>query len=171
MLEGTRDELNKFAKAVIKSSRQNLTKKGHKATGALYKSLDYDLNVSKNSFSLEFIMSEYGAFVDLGVKGKKSSRKAPQSPFRFKSKMPPSRPLDKWIKTRGIRGRNAKGQFITNNSLSYLIRRNIRDTGLKASLFFTKPFEAAFKHLPDDLIEQFGLDIDDFIDHTLPKEF
>jgi hypothetical protein len=33
-------------------------------------------------------------------------------------------------------------------------------------MFFTKPFEAAFKRLPDDLIEKFGLDIEDFLKFT-----
>lgn len=28
----------------------------------------------------------------------------------------------------------------------------------KPSLFFTKPFETAFKKLPDELVEKFGLD-------------
>jgi hypothetical protein len=38
--------------------------------------------------------------------------------------------------------------------------------GIKPSLFFTKPFEAAFKRLPDDLIEKFGLDAEKLFMNT-----
>ena len=31
--------------------------------------------------------------------------------------------------------------------------------GIKPSLFFTKPFEAAFKKFPDQLVEKYGLDM------------
>lgn len=167
MLESTREQLNKFAKSVIKNAKQNLTKKGKRASSDLYHSLDYELKTHKNSFSLEFFMLEYGAYVDEGVRGKKSSRKAPKSPFKFKKKMPPLKPIENWLKTKGIKGRDKKGRYITNKSLSFLISRSIRDKGMKPSLFFTKPFETAFKHLPDELIEEFGLDIDDFLEQTL----
>jgi len=38
------------------------------------------------------------------------------------------------------------------------LQKRIFAQGIKPSLFFTKPFEAAFKRLPDELIEKFGLD-------------
>ena len=165
MLDNTEDILRDFAKKVIRNAKRNLRKKN--ASKDLSSSLGYDLNVHKNSFSLEFYMLEYGDYVDQGVRGKKTSRKAPNSPFRFKSKMPPQKPLLKWIKTRGMRGRNAQGRFIKDKSLAFLIQRSIRDTGMKPSLFFTRPFESAFKNLPDDIVEEFGLDIDDFLEQTL----
>ena len=48
-------------------------------------------------------------------------------------------------------------------SMTYLIARSIYNKGLKANLFFTKPFEAGLKRLPDDLIKAFALDIEDAI--------
>ena len=47
--------------------------------------------------------------------------------------------------------------------MSYLISRSIYNKGLKANLFFTKPFEAGLKRLPNDLIKAFDLDIEDAI--------
>lgn len=159
--------LSKFAKGVIKEARTNLTKKGKNASNDLYKSLDFDLNVSKNSFSLEFYMEDYAKFVDRGVSGTKRKY---STPYSYKSKMPPSKVFDKWIKQKGIKGRNAKGQFITNKSLSFLIARSIFHKGMKPSLFFTKPFEAAFKRLPEDLVQNFGLDVEELLNHSL-KDF
>jgi hypothetical protein len=48
-------------------------------------------------------------------------------------------------------------------SMTYLIARSIYNKGLKANLFFTKPFEAGLKRLPDDLSKAFVLDIEDGI--------
>jgi hypothetical protein len=50
--EEVKIELSKFAQAVIKASRQNLTKKGKIFNKTLYNSLDYELRVMKNSFAM-----------------------------------------------------------------------------------------------------------------------
>ena len=43
---------------------------------------------------------------------------------------------------------------------------SIYKKGIKPSLFFTKPFEQAFKKLPEELTEAFGLDIRNFLQYT-----
>ena len=80
--------------------------------------------------------------------------------------MPPSKAFDKWSIRKGIAPRDKKGKFIKRKSLNFLIARSIYNNGIKPSLFFTKPFEAAFKRLPDDLINKFGLDIEKFLTST-----
>ena len=169
--EETQIALSKFARAVIKQSRTNLSRKGKRNTSDLYHSLDYDLNVSKNSFSLQFFMQDYGAFVDEGVRGKKSSRKAPRSPFRFGTgsgkKGGLTKGIEKWVKNKGLQFRDDRGKFLSHKSTAFIITRSIYQTGIKPSLFFTKPFENEFKKLPDELIEKFGLDIDEFLESAL----
>ena len=49
MLSNVKEELNRFAKYVITQSRANLTRQ-KKGGGNLYKSLDSNVKVSKNSF-------------------------------------------------------------------------------------------------------------------------
>jgi hypothetical protein len=71
MYAKTQESLNAFAKYVIQQSRTNLTKQDKNVSSDLYGSLGYDLNVMPNSFSLEFFMADYGAFVDRGSKRKK----------------------------------------------------------------------------------------------------
>jgi len=168
-LKNTRDSLNKFAKYVIQQARTNLSKKKKNASSDLYGSLGYDLKVSPNSFNLEFYMLPYGEFVDQGVKGKTSSYTTSRnSPFFFKSKRPPMQPLMEWAKKRNIRLRDEKGKYKKGNyrTIGFMLQNSIYNKGIKASLFFTKPFENSFKNLPDELIERFGLDIDDFLDFT-----
>lgn len=165
-----KDELNRFAKTVIKSSRANLTRKGKKNTSTLYKSLDYDLNVSENSFSLSFEMEDYGEFVDKGVKGVSSSAKAPRSPYKFGSgkgkKGGLTNGINKWVRQKRIQFRSNKGQFLSYDSTAFIVRRSIWHKGLETTNFFTKPFEDNFKKLPDDLVEAYALEVEDLLNFT-----
>jgi hypothetical protein len=159
-------ELKRFAASVVKESKTSLTKKKKNVSKKLYDSISYDLKVSKNSFSLSFSMADYGKFIDKGVKGRSSSIKAPLSPYKYKNKMPPLKALDKWIVKRGLAVRNKKGQFVSRESLKYAIAKSIQENGIETTNFFTKPFESAFKRLPDDLIKAFGLEVDNLLKFT-----
>ena len=114
-------------------------------------------------------MEEYGVYQDKGVSG---VEKKYNTPFSYKSKMPPIKPLAQWAKSRNIRLRDAEGKFKKGNynTIGYLIARSIYKKGIKPSLFFTKPFEQAFKKLPDELVEKFGLDVEDFLAFTLKQD-
>jgi hypothetical protein len=48
-----------------------------------------------------------------------------------------------------------------------MIARGVYMNGIKPSLFFTKPFEKAFKQLPDTLVEAFGLDAVKLFDESI----
>jgi hypothetical protein len=161
-----RKELNKFGKNVVKFSRSNLTRKKKNVDKKLYNSISYTVTIGPNSFGLYFSMEEYGAFQDRGVSGKK--RKF-DTPFKFKNKMPPREPIFQWVKKRGLRMRDSSGKFTkgSQKSLSFLIQRSIYNKGIKPSLFFTKPFEAAFKSLPDDIVEAYGLDVEKLLKNSL----
>ena len=162
-----RNELDKFGKYVVQQSRSNLTRKGKKDTGDLYKYLGYDLFVSKteSSFSLSFKMSDYGQFIDKGVKGVSSSAKAPKSPYKFGTgtgiKGGLTNGIDRWVSRKRIQFQDRKsGKFMSYKQTAYLIRNSIWNKGIETTNFFTDPFERAFKRLPDDLVESFGLEID-----------
>ena len=166
----TRAALDKFGKGVVKQSRSNLTRKDKNVDRKLYNSIKYEIEVGPNSFSIEIDMEDYGKFQDEGVKGAnpslvKGQQKAPNSRFKFKNKRPPVEPLQKWIKKRGLRFRDAKGKFKKGGSktLAYLISRSIYAQGIKPSRFFTRAFETQFVRLPDEVVEAFNLDLEDLI--------
>ena len=177
MLSNVKDELNRFAKYIISQSRANLTKGKKNSSKELYNSLDSNVEVSKNSFELTFLMEEYGVFQDKGVKGTKSNYvENKDSPFSYKSKggknglkgMPPPKAFDKWIVRKGLKGiRDKKGQFISRKSLQFMIARSVFEKGVKASLFFTKPFEKAFKGLNKDLVEAYKLDVEALMKNSI----
>jgi hypothetical protein len=168
--------LNKYGKYVVQQSRSNLTK-DKKGGGDLYNSISYVIDKSQDDFLLEFLMEDYGDFVDKGVKGKTSTypeTSAALSKFQYGSGTGKKGGLTKalynpetkkgWIKKKKFQWRDKKtGRFLSYESMSYLIARSIYNKGLKANLFFTKPFEAGLKRLPNDLSKAFVLDIEDGI--------
>ena len=155
--------LERFRNHVISISKRNLTNKNKNVSKKLYNSIRGDVKAMPNSFSLQFYMEDYGAYQDLGVKGKSSSSKAPQSPFKFGSGTGKEGGLRKgifdWVKKRRFQFKDRKsGRFLSYESTAFLITRGIYNKGMKPSMFFTKPFEAAYKNLPDELVQSFALD-------------
>jgi len=164
-LKETNKALNNFAKYVIQQSRTNLTKGKKNVTSDLYGSLGYDLKTHPNSFSLEFYMLDYGEFQDKGVSGTKRKY---NTIYEYTNKRPPAEVFSKWAKAKGIRLRDEKGRFKKGSykTLGFILANSVFEKGIKPSLFFTKPFEKAFDRLPDELIERFALDLDQFLDTT-----
>ncbi len=160
----TRKALELFKGVVLNQSRAILSKKGKNVSSKLFKSLDGDVKVSKNSLSLSFVMEDYGIFQDKGVSG---TKKKYNTPYSYTTKRPPAKSLEDWISKRGFQFRDKKGKFMSYKSMSYIISNSIFEKGIKPSLFFTKPFEKAFKNLPNELVEAYGLDVEDFLAFTL----
>ena len=170
----TKKALERFGKHVVSRARANLTRGKKNVSKELYDSIEYDLKIHPNSFSLSIIMEEYGMYQDAGVRGanpssvKNGRQKAPLSKFTFKNKKPPLKPLIEWAKFRGIRLRDKKGRFAKGNykTIGFILQNRIYAQGMKPSMFFTKPFAAAFKNLPDEVVEAFALDLTEFIKFT-----
>ena len=155
--------LERFRDHVVAQAKRNLTNKDKNVSKKLYNSISGEVKVFPNSIGMYFDMEEYGAYQDQGIKGKNSASKAPQSPFRFGSgtgkKGGLTAAMEKWVKNRRIQFKDRKnGKFMSYQSTAWLITRSIYSKGIKPSLFFTKPFEAAYKNLPDVLIEKYGLE-------------
>lgn len=166
--------LNDFGKDVVKQSRTRLSKAKKNDSKSLYNSLSYDLNVSKNSFSLSFNMEDYGTFIDKGVKGVSSSAKAPNSPYKFGTgtgkKGGLTNGIDKWVTRKRIQFKDRKsGKFMSYKSTAFLIRNSIWNKGLETTNFFSKSFDIAFNKLPDTIIEKFALDVDSLLNFTTKK--
>lgn len=156
--------LDRFRDAVISQSKRNLTRLQKNSSKKLYNSIKGKVKAYPNSFHMEFSMEDYGFYQDKGVSGK---NKKYNTPFSYKSKMPPSKAFDKWIVRKGIAPRGADGKFLKRKSLSFLIARSVYRNGIKPTMFFTKPFEAAYKNLPDDMVERFGLEVEELFNQMV----
>jgi hypothetical protein len=170
------DVLNDFGRDVTAGARANLKRKDKNASGELSKSLDYDLIVHKQSFSLDFEWEDYGKFIDEGVHGvggtkadgsKWKKKRVFGSSFRYKSKRPPHIAFNGWTIRRGIAPRSKGGQFQKRKGLLFAIANSVYHTGLETTHFFTSAFDKEFKKLPDEVIKAYDLDLDNFLKQTL----
>jgi hypothetical protein len=91
------------------------------SSGTLARSVQVVTKQSKDVTTLQILMEEYGQWV--------------QSGRRPGKKYVPIGSLMKWIKERGLKGRNKKGKFITDKSFAFAISRNIKKFGIRPSNF------------------------------------
>jgi hypothetical protein len=163
--------LNKWGASVVSDMVSFLGTIGKTNTGALAESLRAEARKDGENIVLEFFGNNYSEFVRQGVKGSVSSRKAPNSPFRFGSgtgeKGGLRRSIDKWVITKGISGiRDERGRFIKRKSLVFLISRKIYRFGIKPTNFVF-PF---FKR-QDELVELIGKEFADIVLNELRSAF
>ena len=160
--------LESFGKYIVKQARTNLTKGKKNVSKDLYNSIKFEVETTANGdFTVQFMMDYYGQFVDKGVSGNKKKRtykdwkgKTVSTPYKYTTKQPPSSVLTKWIKMRGIKGRDSKtGRFITNKTLAFLIGRKIKRDGIKGISFFQRPLQLAMKKFPNDYAQALKKDI------------
>jgi hypothetical protein len=174
----TRTALELFKQVVINQSRTMLTRKRKNVTRELFDSIKGDVDVMKNSMTVKFTMNDYAYYQDLGVHGAKTSYPltrqygslAKFGKTKTKQEGGLSDSIKEWVRKRRFQFRDKKtGRFMSYNSTAYLISRSIYNKGLKPSLFFTKPFQNAFKTLPQEVVDAYALDIESFIEFTLKK--
>ena len=170
MLKNVQQELNRFAKYVVKQSRTNLTKGKKNGSKELYDSIGYDLKVSPNSFGLKFSMEDHGIFQDRGVKGTKKGKSLSNFSYKSSSNLVGveyhTKTFAKWAKSRGVQFRNKKGRYVSHEQTGYMLANIIKKNGIKPSMFFTKPFKKAFNNLDKDIIKAYELDVEELLKFT-----
>ncbi len=152
--ENTKKALDKFGKYLVKESKKNLTRKKKNVTNSLYESLDFDVKAMPNSFEFDFLMNEYGEWVDKGRKAGKN---------------PPFTPLRKWVQDRRIQFRSNKGKFQSYDQTAWAIVKSIGKKGIPASNFYSRPFNLGYAKLPNEIVEAYALDVEDFLEFTIDK--
>jgi hypothetical protein len=178
----TKKILDKFFTSVISKAKENLNSKGINASKKLSNSFNYFVKVSANSISADLMSEDYLKFIDRGVKGVKKGSSlgdlVTKKPYAYKSKggkrglkgMPPPKAFDKWNVIRGRAARDEKGRFLTRKQLNMKTAVGVFYYGIKPTKFFTNPFESEFKKLPNELVEAYGLDIENFMNFILKED-
>lgn len=152
--ENTRLALDKFGKYLVAESRKNLTRKKKNVTKTLYDSLDYQITTGPNSFDFDFLMAEYGEWVDKG-------RKA--------GKMPPFGPIYAWTTRRRLQFKDNKGKFLSYAETARKVMIKIKNKGIEPSNFYSRPFNLGFAKLPKELEDAYGLDVEEFLEFTISE--
>jgi hypothetical protein len=142
--------VTKWLEGVVRLAKQNLANANAIASDSLSASIDIKpITLTDTSFVVAIVANDYWKFVDLGVKGAVSSSRAPNSPFQYRDKRPPIRPIQEWIAFKEIplEGRDKKA---ANRSFAINIANKIRREGLRATNFMSN---AATKEMVDVLTE------------------
>lgn len=171
----TEQVLRSFKNYVVKQARTKLTKGKKNFSKELYNSIEGKVSTGKNSIHISFSMEDYGVFQDKGVKGVDSNYiENKNSPFSYKSSSNlvglegATGQFGKWAKHKRLRWRNQKsGKYLSYKSIGFILAQSIKKKGLKASLFFTKPFETAYANLDEEIKEAYGLDVVEFLEFSL----
>jgi len=162
--------LNSFGKSVVNKAKGILKRKKKVVSSELLNSISFKLKKDNDSFIVQFMMADYGTFIDKGVSGTKKKRnyvnykgKTEKTPYAYTTKQPPMSLLDKWIVRRGIAPRDAKGRFISRKSLQFLIARKIFTQGIQGISFFQKPLQLEMR----DFYNQVGKAIKEDIENII----
>ena len=158
--------LSQFAKKVVKGSKNFAKTKG-------FGNINLSFRVKKKGkgFEVAFKAPFYVDTLDKGVSGNKKTRyykdykgAKRKSPFKYKDKAPPSKVFEKWIKKKGIKGRDKKtGRFIKRKSLAFVMARSMQIKGRDGIGIFQKPLALEFKKLRKDIMESLSNDIKDIV--------
>ena len=150
--------LNSFGKQVVNRAKGNIQKEKGGGT-ALEQSIRFEVITDADGFTVQFYMADYGTFVDKGVSGNKKQQKFKDyknkvitSPYKYTTKQPPSRVLDKWVVKKGIAPRDEKGRFMSRKSISFLIARSIKRKGIQGISFFQKPLMLGLKQFGKEML-------------------
>ena len=155
--------LSAYSIKATNEAKQIIKNAGAVASGNLVNDLKIKLISENDGVQFQVIAPPYAKYIDYGVKGKSSSKKAPNSPFKYGNKMPPSAPIDRWIVRKNIKGsRDSKGRFVARKQLSFLIRKAIQHRGIKA-VEFTEPYYDNLEYLEKDLAKELGEDTAEMI--------
>ena len=96
------------------------------ASGKLKNSVKVNIIPSEVRPIIQILMEDYWIFVQSGrMAGKKGV---------------PIKPIEDWIKARGLTGRDKKGRFIKRKSFAFAIQANIKKFGIRPSNFLDKAF-------------------------------
>jgi len=97
------------------------------ASGKLRDSIKVNVIDNGNSPIIEVLAEQYAQWVQSGrLPGKKGV---------------PISAIEQWIKSRGLQGRDKKGQFIKRRSFAFAIQNNIKKFGIRPSNFLDVALE------------------------------
>lgn len=154
-------ELSNYITTFLTTASDNLNKTNSVTTGELDRSLSFELVPNKNGYLINFKALEYFKFVDKGVRGKGSSEKNQTSPYKFRFINPSKSHVEaikKWIQDNNLtaqvtdikrwgtyKSREDKGKNMPLKSAAWLVARNIKRKGLRATNFWSDAFDQTFK--------------------------
>ena len=172
-------EFRNLARASTRASRKWLKEHNKNTTGNLSKSIGWEVDVDRTTSKMTFrsdIRAPYWAFVEYGVQGFISSKKAPESPFKFGSMTGPRNGLnpaiDRWVIRKGLPGfRNEAGRFVPRKEQVRQISRKIFLYGIEPSPFASEPLGRLWPKYHARIQTAYREDIEAFMREIFGEEY
>jgi hypothetical protein len=156
------DELGAF---LIIQLTEQLRRAGKVASKGLINSFKFDTTVTDSFIELSVSAADYAKFVDQGVKGNRSSARAPKSPYQFRKKFPSGEfitSLVGWIRRKGIDSGNKKVR-----DLAFAIGISVMRNGIKPTDFINQALKAAESRINNRMSEMIVKNVDVRIDRII----
>lgn len=152
--QNIKDAMEKYGEELIIELAAQLKSADKKATGALIKSLDYDLIEALDTIAVNI---KSLAYLDVVDKGRKKNKKAP-----------PQDAILKWVNVKPLpRWRDKKGRFISKKSQAFLIARAIGKNGIKPTNVIKKSINKVRKIQAKLVAEAASADIRQLVKNVL----
>lgn len=145
--------LNAAGAYLVELMQANLKAQGLQDS-RLYKGLTYTVKGDQ----LEIVLPDYARWVEQGRRPFGVEQRFPVN------SLPPMAAILDWIKRKRIKGRNKKGQFISNNSLAWAIRVMISKRGIKPRPFVAPALDTAETEINEYFATSYSLLIDSQIE-------
>jgi len=175
--------LESIGKQFVRQARKNLRKAG-KGGGKLESSIKAVVKQTGDGYSLQFLMADYGTFVDKGVKGTGGTIKTgdnagtwggrrwfvnykgkrQDSPYKYGrgtgKKGGLTRGIASFIRKKNLQPRDAKGRYLSPAGLRTAIVRTIWIKGIHGISFFQSALRSSIENvLGDETLQAIKLDI------------
>jgi hypothetical protein len=159
--------LNKLGKRVVSGARKVLASQNKVVSGNLSRSLYYTIEGTKDTIEVTFAGGvPYWDFVEQGVKGKISDKKAPHSPFQFGSGKPQASSgtlrggIDRWVIQKPVgQIRDKAGRFVTRKSMVSAISWSVYNYGIAPSNYYSIALDRGFKKAKKMIAQAVGEDV------------
>jgi hypothetical protein len=137
------------------------------ASGKLLDSISYDIEIASDG-NPTLVLSYIDYFENVNLGRRKEKKRVPITSIL------------EWIKVRGLRGRNKKGQFIPNLGFAFAIQTNIYKFGIRPSNIYDKGLDGLLDFVDNpppeladewqDVFDMIAEDVNKFLEKTINIE-
>lgn len=161
-LARTQALLDQFCRMVKQEYGDIIEAEGSRVQGDMAENFYYDVQVYKNSFEITFELEQPDGYMqEFGV-GYGSFRG-----YDMGGRFPNLDNIEDWVDDKEIRFEYRKGRRVGEpmsfKETVFLVRRKIAREGFDARFFFERAVDRTFPYLEEELVNKFGLDVEDFL--------
>lgn len=131
-------------------------------TGDMARGFEYDIEVYKNSFEINFRLEEPDGYIQEFGLGLGAYRG-----YNMNNGFPDLGEIEDWVRDKGFRFEHLTGpkagRPMSFEETTYLVSKKIYNEGFNSRFFFEDAILKTFYYLDDELVEKFGLDVNDFL--------